>query len=133
MPSPTMMGRPTEDCQRERPGLRLAARLLRDERIHPMLTDHARVRFYERVEGWDVDVADRAIMTPTVLAAIRAGASGVKLKSGHWIRVSERGRIVTVMPLESKPAKIPRMKGEARPEREVLREVFREMAEGLVT
>jgi len=67
----------------------------------PRLSDHALLRYLERVKGVDVDGAKREIMTPTVIAAIKAMATTV-IVNGARLLVKD-GTIVTIMEAEKKP------------------------------
>lgn len=67
----------------------------------PMLSDHARLRYLQRVKGWDVAIADREILTRKNRDAIRAGVSALYI--GGWrLPVAPDGRIKTVVPREPK-------------------------------
>lgn len=63
------------------------------------VSDHARVKYLERVKGVDIDKLDAEILTPTMAIADEFGASKVIMKSGHKAVVRD-GVIVTV---ETKP------------------------------
>lgn len=72
------------------------ATVLRTARI----TDHALVRWLERIEGYPVEGLRRAILcNPAVLQALALGASGLQLPElGARLVISER-RIVTITAL----------------------------------
>ncbi len=44
-----------------------------------MVTDHALVRYIERVLGHDVESYKKAILTEPIKSAMRAGASSIKV------------------------------------------------------
>jgi hypothetical protein len=67
----------------------------------PRLSDHALLRYLERVKGVDVEGARREIMTPGIIAAVKAMATSV-LVNGAKFLVRE-GTIVTIMEVEKKP------------------------------
>ncbi len=49
------------------------------------LSDHAILRYLERVWGIDMDTVREEILTPTVVDAIRAGASSVRVNGAMLI------------------------------------------------
>ena len=59
------------------------------------VTDHAVIRYLERVKGIDIERIRKEIETPTVRAALRIGASGVRSKGVQY--VIKGGKIVTVL------------------------------------
>lgn len=61
-----------------------------------LVTDHAVLRYLERVKGMDIDAIRREILTPGVVASIKAGATAVII-SGTRFQVTD-GTIVTVFP-----------------------------------
>jgi hypothetical protein len=65
-------------------------------RVTPSVTDHALLRYLERVRGLDVEALKEEILTPGIVAAVKAGATAVKL-NGITLVVAN-GRIVTVLP-----------------------------------
>jgi hypothetical protein len=67
-------------------------------RIPPAsVSDHACLRYFERVYGLDLDALKREILTPEVCAQIAAGAVTVNIR-GHKAPV-ENGCIRTILPL----------------------------------
>lgn len=63
----------------------------------PIVSDHALLRYLERVKGVDVESIKSEMLTPTVRMAINAGAQAVKLGCGAKI-VIKGATIVTVLP-----------------------------------
>lgn len=66
-------------------------------KIVPHVSDHALLRFLERVKGVDLDAIRAEILSPLVKCAIKAGASAVII-DGHRCPVSPHGTITTIMP-----------------------------------
>lgn len=64
-------------------------------RACPRVSDHAVLRFLERVRGLDVEAVRAEILTPEIAMAIKAGAVAVTIK-GLRFPVKE-GCIVTVL------------------------------------
>lgn len=60
-----------------------------------LITDHAFVRYAERVEGLDIDAMKSHIATPDIVAAIRGGATA--LKKNNFTYVIGNGKLVTVV------------------------------------
>lgn len=104
--------------------------------IVPFLTDHAVIRWLERVEGIDIAKVEREIMTPATITALKAGATGIIVR-GHVLK-AKAGRIMTVVGKEmvrrrpAQPLKAP-PKREADQLRSELRKYFEELAEGMLT
>ena len=61
--------------------------------ILPVVSNHAILRFLERVYGVDVESVRKRILTPTVAAAVKAGARRIKVEGMTF--VIENGVIVT--------------------------------------
>lgn len=59
------------------------------------VTDHALLRWMERVKGVDLDAIRAEIATPDICAAIAAGARSV-VTHGHTL-VIENGVVITVL------------------------------------
>ena len=59
-----------------------------------MITDHAVLRYLERVKGFDMNAVRREILTPGIVAALRGGATAVMI-GGVRFQVSD-GKIITV-------------------------------------
>ncbi len=57
--------------------LELSERRNRDA-MTPTVTDHALLRYIERVHGVDIEAIRSAILTPAVVTAIKAGAAAVR-------------------------------------------------------
>lgn len=68
----------------------------------PHVTDHAIVRYFERVLGVDVDLIRQELASPTAALADRIGAPVVILKSGHRAVVRD-GCVQTVLPKRKGP------------------------------
>ena len=62
--------------------------------MRPVVSDHALLRWLERVWKINLDTVRAEIMTPEVLAAAKAGATA--LTQGGVTRVLDRGRVVTI-------------------------------------
>jgi hypothetical protein len=61
--------------------------------VFPIVSNHALLRFLERVDGVDVEGARARIMTPSVIAAIKAGAVRITVEGVRF--VIKNGVIVT--------------------------------------
>lgn len=68
------------------------ARTPRNE--EPRVTDHALMRFMERILNLDLDALRGRMLTPTVAAAIRAGASAVTVEG---VRLVVCGGVITTV------------------------------------
>lgn len=86
------------------------------ERSEMVVTDHAVLRFMERVYGVDVDGVRQLIATPALVAAYKAGAS--KYVDGDVEYVLRDNGVVTVQIKAREPAKCGR--APRRREREML-------------
>lgn len=62
------------------------------------VSDHALLRYIERVNGIDFDDARRSILTPTVVEAIRAGAKRVRVDG--MVYIIKDKTIVTIITAE---------------------------------
>lgn len=60
------------------------------------VTDHALVRYMERVKGIDLDAVRREILTPERVAMIKAGAVRIKIEGGNELRIKESA-VVTIV------------------------------------
>lgn len=69
--------------------------MMESKPIH--VTDHAVVRYFERVLGVDVDLIRKELSSPTVQLADRIGAPFVILKSGHRAAIRD-GCVQTILP-----------------------------------
>lgn len=67
----------------------------------PRLSDHALLRYLERVKGVDVEAARREIMTPSIIAAVKALATSVIVNGARFL--VREGTIVTIMEADKKP------------------------------
>lgn len=85
----------------------LARREAQDNQV-PTVSDHALLRYMERVYDIDVDACKSAILTDNVVTAIKAGASAVK--TPDYILVIRGATIVTVlapeMRVKGKPKRV---------------------------
>lgn len=68
----------------------------------PRISDHALLRFIERVYGVDVDAARSEVMTPSVVMALKTGATAITVRGVKM--VAKDGTIVTVLTDEMKNA-----------------------------
>jgi DNA gyrase/topoisomerase IV subunit A len=66
----------------------------------PRCSEHALLRFIERVYGVNIDAARAEIMTPAVVAALKAGVTAVTVKGVKML--AKEGVIVTVVTNEMK-------------------------------
>jgi hypothetical protein len=64
--------------------------------VEPRVTDHAVLRYIERVLGFDVDAIRERIMTRQVRDAIRSRAGAVTV-DGYRYEI-KAGAVVTIMP-----------------------------------
>jgi hypothetical protein len=76
----------------------------------PSVSDHALLRFIGRVLGVDLDALRARILTPTVAAAIKAGARAVTVEGTRF--VVKGGVIVTILG-EAEMARLKRWRGAA--------------------
>jgi hypothetical protein len=53
--------------------------------IVPTISDHALLRFIERVHGVDVEALKADLLTDAVVLAIKSGATGVKTQHGTFV------------------------------------------------
>ena len=67
----------------------------------PRLSDHALLRYLERIKGVDVASARAEIMTPTVIASIKAKASAVVVNGARF--VVKDNCLVTITDDDKKP------------------------------
>lgn len=79
----------------------------------PGVSEHALFRFLERSGRVDMEALKREILSPTVEAAIRAGARSVKANGMTFI--IDRGQVVTVLNGSSSNKRPPTNGHEARP------------------
>lgn len=97
--------------------------------IQPECTDHALIRYIERVMGVDVKSIRNEIMTKSVIAAIKNGATAVVV-NGYKMPVSGEGKIITV--LGRTMSKDRRRFHKRRRPRDEIAEYFEDLAEELV-
>lgn len=60
------------------------------------VTDHALVRYLERVLGFDIEALKQEMITARTESLIRTLGDGWYPADGHWLRVQE-GKVVTVV------------------------------------
>lgn len=60
----------------------------------PAVSDHALIRYLERVHGIDMDACRDAILTPDAVSAIKAGAHTIKV---NGIKFAVRNGVVTTV------------------------------------
>jgi hypothetical protein len=68
-----------------------------------LITDHALVRYLERVGGLDVEALRSAIaqsLARAELAAREIGETTYTVRTAHHVFIIEQGRLITVMPAE---------------------------------
>lgn len=85
-----------DDAQVSLRALEDRLRVLTDESKAPTLTDHAVLRYLERVQGVDVGAARASILPPTVVEMIQKLGSGVYPVGSFRIKVV-KGSVVTVL------------------------------------
>ena len=78
----------------------LAARLRPSP--EPRISEHALLRFIERVYGVDVDAVRASIMTPGIVSALKSGVTGITVQGVKM--VCKEGVIVTVVTDEMRNA-----------------------------
>lgn len=61
----------------------------------PRCSEHALLRFIERVHGLDVEAIRAEIMSPNIVAALKTGATGVTVRGVKFI--AKDGVLVTVI------------------------------------
>jgi hypothetical protein len=82
-------------------------------RACPTVSDHALLRYLQRVKGVDLDAIRAEILSPTMRAAIQAGASAVNI-NGHLYAIRNDGCVVTVLPAGARGYRGDHRRGEAR-------------------
>jgi hypothetical protein len=60
--------------------------------LEPYISDHAVLRYLERVHGIDVEAIRKTMMSPAVHAAVMIGGDTVKLSSGARLKL--QGHVV---------------------------------------
>lgn len=79
--------------------------------VEPRVTDHAVLRYIERVLGFDVDAIRDRIMSKTVRDAIRSHAEAVTIDGYRY--AIKAGAVVTIMPASPDPkVRVPRRASE---------------------
>lgn len=72
-----------------------------EPRRHPVVTDHAVVRWLERSLGYDIEAVRQAILTPERIQAIRCGATAIVCpEEGVTLRVAPNGHVTTVLTIK---------------------------------
>lgn len=64
--------------------------------LEPHVSDHAIIRYLERVEGLDVDSIRKKILTPFISDAARLGA--LSASTGGFKYVFKNSTVITVIP-----------------------------------
>ncbi len=67
----------------------------------PTISDHALLRYIERIHGVDVEAMKAALLTETVVLAIKSGATAVKSPAGTM--VIKGSTVVTFLDPEMRP------------------------------
>jgi hypothetical protein len=67
----------------------------------PTISDHALLRYIERIHGVDVEAMKTALLTETVVLAIKSGATAVKSPAGTM--VIKGSTVVTLLDPEMRP------------------------------
>jgi len=63
----------------------------------PDISDHAILRYLERVSGVDVDAIRQSLSTHVVRWAVVMGARSVVIPEGGKLVLNDRGRVVTIL------------------------------------
>lgn len=71
------------------------------DRVVPTISDHALLRYIERLCVVDVEALKAEMLTPSVVAAIKAGATGVKMPLGTL--VIKGSTVVTFLTADMRP------------------------------
>jgi hypothetical protein len=74
-----------------------------DEPVRVAVTDHALVRYMERVMGFDFDPIRERILTPTVTKALRGGVTRIRTQDGYVI--AKESIVTTFLPLDAGPTR----------------------------
>ena len=69
-----------------------------DDSDGPSITDHAVLRYLERVVGMDIQAVRDSILTPDRAQMIRMGARRIKIETGALLIIDNK-KIITVMRL----------------------------------
>lgn len=64
----------------------------------PVVTDHAVIRWLERVHGMDIEAVRRAILAEGRGTWLAAGATAIHANQIGVTLVAEKGRVITVKP-----------------------------------
>lgn len=64
--------------------------------VRPIISDHAVLRYLERVKGVDVESIRKEMNSPALRAAVEIGATSVKLGCGARLRI-KGDTVVTVL------------------------------------
>lgn len=65
------------------------------EKIRPVVTDHALIRYIERVLGYDLEAVKALILTPDRIKMIEAGAMDIR-GDGYVLKI-KNGTVITVI------------------------------------
>lgn len=63
--------------------------------IKPKVSDHALMRYLERIIGIDIDSIRKGILTPEVVSSIKSGAK--KIRSNGFVFLIKDGTIATIL------------------------------------
>lgn len=93
------------EAQRIRSRLGQIETELRRREVHdamvPTISDHAMLRYIERIRGIDVEAMKASLLTETVVLAIKSGATAVKSPAGTM--VIKGSTVVTFLDPEMRP------------------------------
>ena len=64
----------------------------------PVVTDHAVVRWLERVHGLDIDAVRRAVLAEGRETWLASGATAIHAHQIGVTLIAEKGRVITVKP-----------------------------------
>lgn len=64
----------------------------------PVVTDHAVVRWLERVHGLDIDAVRRAVLAEGRETWLAAGATAIHAHQIGVTLIAEKGRVITIKP-----------------------------------
>lgn len=70
--------------------------MIKTESFEPSITDHAVLRYLERVIGMNIQAIRDSILTPDRVQMIKQGAQKIKIETDA-ILVIESNKIITVM------------------------------------
>ena len=88
-----------KDSDRKRGPKRTPPKLFRPEpqKEPQIISDHAMIRYLERVLGMDVEVLRRTMLTPSQLAMVKGMRDGeLPIGGGHYACI-KNGRVATIL------------------------------------